>query len=164
MHGTRGKLVPATERREAPSAGSVSHSYTSWVGQKLYEWTGLRQIAEEAKEDKCRAPVPLPNETNPLQEMIAGILKHPEQVQALMNYNELSYLVGQPENNYLKDSLSDFVSGSKKLVWYAPQETIGHWLSAGRHLCRERGNAIRCVYQYLLPKHPSELVRNEQDN
>lgn len=77
------------------------------------------------------------------------------QMQALMNYNELSQLVDQPENNYLKDSLADIAWGTCKILWHEPRDTAGHFLSAAKHLYQERRGAIRCVYQFLLPSNSS---------
>jgi predicted unusual protein kinase regulating ubiquinone biosynthesis (AarF/ABC1/UbiB family) len=73
------------------------------------------------------------------------------QMQALMNYNELSQLVDQPENNYLKDSLADIAWGASKILWHEPVETSRHLLPAGQHLYREGSNALRCMYQFFLP-------------
>lgn len=74
------------------------------------------------------------------------------QMQAIRTYDQISQAVGQPQNNYLRDSIPDLYLGLKKLLWNQPLIAGNQLFPAGLHYWREGHQAIQNTLQFLVPK------------
>lgn len=74
------------------------------------------------------------------------------QMQAIRTYDQISQAVGQPQNNYLRDSIPDLYMGLKKLLWNQPMIAGNQLIPAGAHYWREGHQAIQNTLQFLIPK------------
>lgn len=74
------------------------------------------------------------------------------QMQAIRTYDQISKVVGQRQNNYLRDSIPDLYEGLKKLFWAQPLTAGRELAPACLHYWREGNTAIRNTLQFLVPK------------
>jgi predicted unusual protein kinase regulating ubiquinone biosynthesis (AarF/ABC1/UbiB family) len=73
-------------------------------------------------------------------------------MQAHAVYRKWSALVGQPQNNYIPDSLSDIRKGASKLVKLEPTKTSHEAISTVGHVLSNPKQALTSVLQFTLPK------------
>lgn len=84
------------------------------------------------------------------------VILSPEQVgffkanaQAVMTYRELSAAVGDAQDRFVKEALSDVIAGLKKRVWRHPLKVLNVIWPGLKHFLRHPKEALRVLIQFL---------------